>query len=289
MGHSNQQNFAYVYACSSSRDAIMEWESHIKELAQKKGIEYKGPMRPPPTDISGKSFRQRKFRFDLSDRTRDLLQIEPPDKVFVQISFDTKVDFRIKEIIPESEIPHEGRSDYQSNSENTSLDPDDSIKCENNKPRSKSDGQINKEQSKQSSQNHDVQSSEPASELEKLREQAEQAAVETVPESVVTTQQTKQQYTRSSKVREYVLARADGYCEGCDEPAPFTSKSGDPYLHAHHINELSDGGSDTPDTVIALCPNCHYRVHHGGDGEKYNQELSDKLNNIESESGSPSN
>lgn len=53
----------------------------------------------------------------------------------------------------------------------------------------------------------------------------------------------------------------------------YSIKTGEPYLHAHHIHELSDGGSDTPDTVVGLCPNCHYRVHHGEDGDEYNQEL----------------
>jgi len=77
------------------------------------------------------------------------------------------------------------------------------------------------------------------------------------------------------------MARADGVCEGCGEEAPFTSKTGDPYLHAHHIYELSDGGSDAPDTVIALCPNCHYRVHHGMNGDEYNKELRQKLDEIE--------
>ncbi|NHX41401.1 HNH endonuclease [Haloarcula sp. R1-2] len=123
--------------------------------------------------------------------------------------------------------------------------------------------------------------SEYESDLTELREQANEAAVEEVPESATTSTQTKQQYSRASEVRDYVMARADGECEGCEEPAPFTSKTGEPYLHAHHVHELSDGGSDTPDTVIALCPNCHYRVHHGEDGEEYNQELLDTVQEIE--------
>lgn len=113
----------------------------------------------------------------------------------------------------------------------------------------------------------------PAEGLEKLREQAKEEAVETVPEEVTTSGHTTAQYSRSSKVREYVKSRADGVCEGCNKPAPFTSATGEPYLHAHHINELSAGGSDTPDTVVALCPNCHYQVHHGEDGDKYNKKL----------------
>ena len=99
-----------------------------------------------------------------------------------------------------------------------------------------------------------------------------------LPETVTT--QT-QQYKRSSEVRRHVKERADGFCEGCGKPAPFISKTGEPYLHAHHIHELSDGGTDTPGTVIALCPNCHYKVHHGKEGEEFNQELSKTLRKIE--------
>jgi predicted HNH restriction endonuclease len=116
--------------------------------------------------------------------------------------------------------------------------------------------------------------------IDSLRKRAEEAATEEVPETLSTTSPSKSQYTRSQKIKEYVKARADGVCEGCGEPAPFTSKTGEPYLHAHHIHELSDGGSDTPDTVVALCPNCHYRVHHGEDGDEYNRELERKLDKI---------
>lgn len=111
------------------------------------------------------------------------------------------------------------------------------------------------------------------SDLVNLRNDAEESAVEEVPEGTTVSDNGTAEYTRSQAIRKYVMARADGSCEGCGEPAPFTSKTGNPYLHAHHIHELSNGGSDTPDTVIALCPNCHYRVHHGDDGDEYNQEL----------------
>ena len=86
---------------------------------------------------------------------------------------------------------------------------------------------------------------------------------------------------RSLRVREYVMSRAGGQCGGCGKPAPFTSKTRAPYLHGHHIDELSDGGADTPSSVIALCPNCHYRVHHGMDGEQYNQQLKTRVETIE--------
>jgi len=115
--------------------------------------------------------------------------------------------------------------------------------------------------------------SKGSSDKKELRKKAEEESVEEVPQGSSTTQHNTPTYNRSQAVKDYVKARADGICEGCGDPAPFVSKAGEPYLHAHHIHELSDGGSDTPDTVVALCPNCHYQVHHGADGDRYNKEL----------------
>lgn len=77
---------------------------------------------------------------------------------------------------------------------------------------------------------------------------------------------------RAEAVRRYALARAKGICEGCLSPAPFSAKEG-PYLEVHHVFRLSDGGPDHPAAVIALCPNCHRRVHYGIDGNQFNGEL----------------
>jgi len=121
----------------------------------------------------------------------------------------------------------------------------------------------------------------PETDLRGLREKAQADAVEEVPVDTTTSKSSKQEYSRSSAIREYVKARAGGVCEACGNPAPFKTPNGDPYLHAHHIHELSDGGSDTIDSVAAVCPNCHYRIHHGSDGDKYNQALLEKISKIE--------
>lgn len=80
-------------------------------------------------------------------------------------------------------------------------------------------------------------------------------------------------YTRSEVVKEYALRAADGVCQGCKNDAPFKNKDGEPFLEVHHLHRRSDGGVDHPDNVIALCPNCHRRVHYGQDGDEYNREL----------------
>lgn len=119
------------------------------------------------------------------------------------------------------------------------------------------------------------------SDLERLRREAVEDANQTPSQKSTSRNSADTRYSRSRKVKEYVKARANGTCEGCDKPAPFENKSGEPYLHAHHLHELSEEGADTPNSVIALCPNCHYRVHHGKDGEEYNQQLMQRLDEIE--------
>lgn len=54
---------------------------------------------------------------------------------------------------------------------------------------------------------------------------------------------------------------ADGSCDFCGKIAPFTDAEGNAFLECHHIDWLSRGGPDTLDNTVALCPNCHRRMH----------------------------
>lgn len=38
-------------------------------------------------------------------------------------------------------------------------------------------------------------------------------------------------------------------------------KDGNPYLESHHIIWLSKGGDDSIENTVALCPNCHRKMH----------------------------
>lgn len=79
-----------------------------------------------------------------------------------------------------------------------------------------------------------------------------------------TTTVTTTVYIRNPDVVAEVLERANGVCERCDNAAPFRRKSdGSPYLEVHHMKRLADGGDDTVNNAIALCPNCHRKLHHG--------------------------
>jgi 5-methylcytosine-specific restriction protein A len=69
------------------------------------------------------------------------------------------------------------------------------------------------------------------------------------------------QLTRDPHVAELAKRNADGMCQLCGQPAPFEGKSGNPYLETHHIIWLSQGGPDSIENTVALCPNCHRRMH----------------------------
>jgi len=75
------------------------------------------------------------------------------------------------------------------------------------------------------------------------------------------------QYDRDLAVIEWILEQADGVCENCNNDAPFIKKNGDCYLEVHHLRNLADGGSDTVQNTVAICPNCHREFHSGEDSE----------------------
>jgi len=83
----------------------------------------------------------------------------------------------------------------------------------------------------------------------------------------------KSVYQRSEAVRVFALRRADGKCEGCGSKAPFVDRKNRPFLEVHHLYRRADGGPDHPNNVVAICPNCHRRVHHGKDGDLFNEAL----------------
>lgn len=80
-------------------------------------------------------------------------------------------------------------------------------------------------------------------------------------------------FLRDPHVRAWVLFTAKGVCECCYCPAPFIKQDGQPYLEVHHITRLADGGSDTVDNTVAVCPNCHRRLHYGLDAEEMKADM----------------
>ena len=66
---------------------------------------------------------------------------------------------------------------------------------------------------------------------------------------------------RSSLVSSIVKERAAGVCQLCNKPAPFYNKSGEAYLECHHVVWIAKGGADEVNNAVALCPNCHRKMH----------------------------
>lgn len=69
------------------------------------------------------------------------------------------------------------------------------------------------------------------------------------------------QYERDPYVSQYTKHRANGVCDLCQELAPFKDKNSEPYLETHHVEWLSKGGKDIIENTVALCPNCHRKMH----------------------------
>lgn len=68
----------------------------------------------------------------------------------------------------------------------------------------------------------------------------------------------------AARVAEYVVDRANGFCEVCGRPAA---------LEPNRVVRLSCDGGDHPSTVAAACPACHKRIHCGDNGAGINGRL----------------
>ena len=66
---------------------------------------------------------------------------------------------------------------------------------------------------------------------------------------------------RNQYISEYTKERAKGICDLCGEEAPFKDKNGKPYLETHHVVTLANEGPDAIYNTVAICPNCHRKIH----------------------------
>ncbi len=78
------------------------------------------------------------------------------------------------------------------------------------------------------------------------------------PEKLTVTQYIQK---RDPKVKAWILRNANGKCELCKKEAPFKKENSLPYLEVHHIIQLANGGADTVENTVAVCPNCHRALH----------------------------
>lgn len=90
------------------------------------------------------------------------------------------------------------------------------------------------------------------------------ARLKSAPKKARAYKQVVRVFVRNPDVVAEALFLAKGRCERCLAKAPFTRRSnGEPFLEVHHVVPLADGGDDSLENVMALCPNCHRFEHHG--------------------------
>lgn len=78
------------------------------------------------------------------------------------------------------------------------------------------------------------------------------------------------QIKRNPVVVEKTYRRAKGICDLCKQKAPFNRKNKEPYLEVHHLIKLADDGPDHIYNTVALCPNCHRKMHILNDKKDFN-------------------
>ncbi|HWI63666.1 MAG TPA: HNH endonuclease [Symbiobacteriaceae bacterium] len=68
-------------------------------------------------------------------------------------------------------------------------------------------------------------------------------------------------FVRNEAVAAYARELAKGVCALCRQLAPFKNKKQQPFLETHHVKWLACGGEDSISNTVALCPNCHRKMH----------------------------
>lgn len=94
-----------------------------------------------------------------------------------------------------------------------------------------------------------------------LKEKAERASLSHEASEVVKHQSVTSSYERDPSISALVKLRANGICDLCRKPSPFADKKGRPFLEVHHVIWLSRNGVDSIRNAVALCPNCHRKMH----------------------------
>lgn len=94
-----------------------------------------------------------------------------------------------------------------------------------------------------------------------LYEELREKAIKHSGPGLLRYQKSTGQYIRDQFVSKFAKKRAQGICQLCNSPAPFKDRDGKPFLETHHIVPLSKGGDDSVENTVALCPNCHRKMH----------------------------
>lgn len=272
----------YVGVIGNSRKASTTFIEKIRNEVLTSGLEYAGPYHIGELDISNYTYHGYEIKITPGGQDLTFLKETTPEYVHLEVSIDAN-GFEFEDLLRGFAAEEDNEFSEQIASRLQTME----LNLETDTPAQNEATQGHRPATNQDSKHKFTAPDQTVEELtepnhKKLRKQVVEESIEADTKDDQETKSYTAEYTRSATVRDYVKARAGDHCEGCGDPAPFISTTGMPYFHAHHIDELSDGGADNPQSVIALCPNCHYRVHHGQDGDQYNEILRQKLSKIES-------
>lgn len=64
-------------------------------------------------------------------------------------------------------------------------------------------------------------------------------------------------YKRKPQLRYQAIFQANSRCKMCGKDGSIDGNKGLSFLEIHHIRPLSEGGTDSIENSIVLCPNCH--------------------------------
>jgi 5-methylcytosine-specific restriction enzyme A len=133
--------------------------------------------------------------------------------------------------------------------------------------------------------------SEPSADIDEYRRRSEalRKLEPTAPPRTKPRGQSKPKFKTSSSrefyrdpaVRAWVLKLSKGNCEACGEEAPFNSEDGSAFLETHHMKRLVDDGPDIVENAVAICPNCHRRLHYSADRLEFAERVFEKVVRLE--------
>jgi hypothetical protein len=89
-------------------------------------------------------------------------------------------------------------------------------------------------------------------------------------------------FERDPYVRAISRKRANSRCQvpACTSEQ-FTTSAGEPYCEVHHLVPLADGGEDTPENAVCVCPNHHRELHVGSRRNELTTRLTTILRRFE--------
>jgi hypothetical protein len=132
----------------------------------------------------------------------------------------------------------------------------------------------------------DIMPTDDSAELEKIVEALLDIPNLAEPKGVdkpkVKTQNNISSIERDPKVKAWVIQQANGKCEYCQETG-FIKDNGRHYMEAHHLRPLAEHGSDTTRNTVAVCPNCHKKLHFAECREKIRTELIQQIPRLKDE------